>query len=40
MRSDEVVLWLERAEIKPSARAQELDIEDWIRLVQVMPAMD
>ena len=40
MRSDDVVLWLERAEIKPSARAQELDIEDWIRLAGVMPDMD
>lgn len=40
MRSDDVVLWLERAEIKPSARAQELDIEDWIRLTQIMPDMD
>jgi 16S rRNA (adenine1518-N6/adenine1519-N6)-dimethyltransferase len=40
MRSDNVVLWLERAEIKPSARAQELDIEDWIRLAGVMPDME
>jgi len=40
MRSDDVVLWLERAEIKPSARAQELDIEDWIRLTQIIPDMD
>ena len=40
MRSDDVVLWLEGAEIKPSARAQELDIEDWTRLAQVMPDID
>ncbi len=37
IKAEDVRVWLEDAQIKPSARAQELDIEDWIRLVQVLP---
>jgi 16S rRNA A1518/A1519 N6-dimethyltransferase RsmA/KsgA/DIM1 with predicted DNA glycosylase/AP lyase activity len=40
MKGEDVVQWLEGAGIMPSARAQELDIEDWIRLAQVMPDVD
>lgn len=40
IRGEDVAAWLEEAEIKPSSRAQELSIEDWIRLARSMPDLD